>query len=371
VGGVRKNLSILQGMLGKSNERRVRVTETPARTPHLLSRAYNWLPASVNRPVRVLAWLSLALQVVLIGTGGAVRLTASGLGCPTWPQCTTGSFVTTPELGIHGIIEFSNRMLTIVLSIVVVLVFLAVLRMRRSRPDLFALTLIQGLSIPFQAVLGGISVLSGLNPYVVGSHFLVSVLLVILTTNLVYRAYNGRRGPDRLTPRWYVALTIVTSVAIGVTVIFGVLTTGAGPHAGDNSNAKALAPRNGLNPVLLQEIHSVPAYITFGLTLALVLSAYLLSTRSQNRERLRCVRFYSVALLGVELVQIIVGITQAKEGLPIVLVNIHLVLAAILVAAITALLLSLHRAAATDPDAVVTEGDAVSRSNTARSNSAG
>jgi heme a synthase len=288
--------------------------------------------------VRVLSWLSLVLQIVLIGTGGAVRLTASGLGCPTWPQCEAGSFVTTPELGIHGIIEFSNRMLTFVLTIVVILVFLAVLRIRTQRRDLFALTLLQGLSIPFQAVLGGITVLTGLNPYVVGSHFLVSILLVILTAILVYRVYNGRRGPDRLMPRWYVGLTILTAVVVGVTVIFGVLTTGAGPHAGDNSNAKALAPRNGLPPVTLQDIHSIPAYITFGLTVLLVIIALV----ARNRARWRYVRVYSLGLLGVEIAQIIVGITQAKLGLPIVLVNIHLVLAAILVAAMTALLLSLR-----------------------------
>jgi cytochrome c oxidase assembly protein subunit 15 len=320
------------------------VTQTPTRRPNPARSAWEWLPITVTRPVVVLAWLSLVLQIVLIGTGGAVRLTASGLGCPTWPSCTAGSFVTTPELGIHGIIEFSNRMLTIVLSIVVVLAFLIVLRMRRNRRDLFVLTLVQGLSIPFQAVLGGITVLSGLNPYVVGSHFLVSVLLVILTTNLVYRVYNGKRGSERVTPSWYAALAILTSVAVGVTVVLGVLTTGAGPHAGDNSDAKALAPRNGLNPALLQEIHSVPAYITFGLTLALVFAAYIVASVTGERPRWLRVRIYSVALLAVELVQIIVGITQAKEGLPVVLVNIHLVLAAILVAAMTALLLSLRRA---------------------------
>jgi cytochrome c oxidase assembly protein subunit 15 len=327
-------------MLRNSSERHVRVTQTPTRPTNPLRRLWSWLPTSVTRPVRVLAWLSLALQIVLVGTGGAVRLTASGLGCPTWPQCQPGSFVTTPELGIHGIIEFSNRMLTIVLSIVVVLVFLAVLRIRRQRRDLFVLTLVQGLSIPFQAVLGGITVLSGLNPYVVGSHFLVSVLLVILTTILVYRAYNGRRGLDRLTPSWYRWLSVITAVFVGITVVLGVLTTGSGPHAGDNSNAKALAPRNGLNPALLQQIHSYPAYVTFALTLALVLAVYIVGTVSGTRGRLRRVRFSAVGLLGVELVQIIVGITQAKEGLPVALVNIHLVLAVILVSAMTALLLA-------------------------------
>jgi cytochrome c oxidase assembly protein subunit 15 len=328
-------------MPGNSSERRVlTVTQSPTLSTNPLRRLWHWLPETVTRPVRVLAWLSLILQIGLIGTGGAVRLTASGLGCPTWPNCTASSFVPTPELGIHGIIEFTNRMLTIVLSIVVILVFLVILRMRKQRRDLFVLTLLQGLSIPFQAVLGGISVLTGLNPYVVGSHFLVSIVLVVLTTNLVYRAYHGRRAADRLTPRWFVGGTIITCVFVGITVIFGVLTTGAGPHAGDNSNAKALAPRNGLNPVALQDIHSIPAYITFGLTLALVLAIYILASATHRRDLLRRVRFFSAALLAVELVQILVGITQAKEGLPIALVNIHLVLAAILVAAITALLLS-------------------------------
>jgi cytochrome c oxidase assembly protein subunit 15 len=312
------------------------VTQTPARSANPFRRLVSLLPTTVTRPVRVFAWLSLALQIVLVGTGGAVRLTASGLGCPTWPQCEAGSLVTTPELGIHGVIEFSNRLLTVVLSIVVVLVFLIILRLRKSRPDLFWLTLVQGLSIPFQAVLGGITVLSGLNPYVVGSHFLVSVLLVILTTNLVYRAYNGRRGSDRLTPRWYVALTILNAVVIAITVLLGVLTTGSGPHAGDNSDAKALAPRNGLDPALLQQIHSVPAYTTFGITVVLVIIAWV----ARDPARWRAVRVYSLGLLGVEIAQIIVGVVQAKLGLPVALVNIHLVLAVILVAAITALLLS-------------------------------
>jgi heme a synthase len=337
------NPSILQAIPAKCNERRHRVTQSLSPSPSLAGwlrklpgRLWHWLPIRVNRPVRVLAWLSVILQVVLIGTGGAVRLTASGLGCPTWPQCTAGSLVDTPELGIHGVIEFSNRMLTVVLSIVVILVFLAVLRMRKTRRDLFVLTLVQGLSIPFQAVLGGITVLSGLNPYVVGLHFVVSILLVILTTVLVYRVYRGQRGGERLTPLWFSAGTWLTYVFVGLTVIFGILTTGSGPHAGDNSDAKSLAPRNGLSQVLLQDIHSIPAYLTFACTLVLFVAAWV----AKDKPRWRSIRRFAAGLLGIELVQIIVGITQAKEGLPIVLVNIHLVLAAILVALMTAVVLA-------------------------------
>ena len=213
-----------------------------------------WLPSGVDRRVRVAAWLSLAFQVALIGTGGAVRLTASGLGCPTWPQCTDGSFVNTPEMGLHGVIEFGNRLLTFVLAAVTIAAFLSVFRFRRQRRDLFRLTLLQGLSIPFQAVLGGITVLTGLNPYVVGAHFAVSIVLVMVTTILVWRVYNGPRTPGLLVPASVLAIARLSAVSVAVTVGVGILTTGSGPHAGDNSNPDKPAPRNGLDPELLQQM---------------------------------------------------------------------------------------------------------------------
>lgn len=301
----------------------------------LISRVWRMLPASVDRRVRVIAWLSLAFQIILIGTGGAVRLTASGLGCPTWPQCTDGSFVNTPEMGIHGVIEFGNRMLTFVLSVIVILAFLFVIRFRKDRPELFRLTLVQGLSIPFQAVLGGISVLTGLNPYVVGAHFAVSIVLVIVTTILVWRVYRGHRGSLYAAPGWYLAVARLMAVFAGITVVFGILTTGSGPHAGDNSNPDKPAPRNGLNPELLQHVHSWPAYATFGLTLVLLIGAIVLGERRLRR--------FTLLLLGIEIVQIIVGVTQARLGLPEILVGIHLVLAGCLVAAVTAVQLALRR----------------------------
>jgi cytochrome c oxidase assembly protein subunit 15 len=313
------------------------VTQSPPRPLPPLRRFWNWLPLVPNRPVRVLAWLSLILQLVLIGTGGAVRLTASGLGCPTWPQCEAGSFVPTPELGYHGVIEFTNRMLTFVLSVVVILVFIAVLRMRRERRDLFVLTLLQGLSIPLQAVIGGISVLTGLNPWVVGVHFVISTLLVMLTTMLVWRAFRGPRQA-RWAPQWFSIVAWVTSVFVAATVVLGILTTGSGPHAGDALTAKGLAPRNGLDSSVIQDIHSIPAYITFALTLVLFAAAWI----AKDKPKWKTLRRATAGLLGIELVQIIVGITQAREGLPIVLVNIHLVLAGILVALMTAVVLGLR-----------------------------
>jgi cytochrome c oxidase assembly protein subunit 15 len=296
-----------------------------------LSRLVDRLPTAVDARVRFLAWASLAIQTVLILTGGAVRLTGSGLGCPTWPQCTAGSLTNTPEMGVHGLIEFANRALTGVVVVIAILVFVSVLRLRTERRDLFVLTLLQGLSIPLQAVIGGITVLTGLNPYIVGLHFVVSILLVLLTAMLVYRVYYGPRGSVRLMPSGYILIAHVTTLFVALTVIVGILTTGSGPHAGD-----ADTPRNGLDTVFLQHAHSWPAYATLAGTALLVLGAFRLTTAPPRLRR------FVVILLVVELVQIAVGITQARTGLPEVLVGLHMVLAGALVGAMTAVVLSLR-----------------------------
>lgn len=297
----------------------------------LRSRFWLWLPDTIDSRVRVFAWLSFAFQLVLIGTGGAVRLTASGLGCPTWPRCTADSFVSTPEMGIHGVIEFGNRLLTFVLAFIVIAAFLSVIRMRKQRRDLFVLTLLQGLSIPLQAVIGGITVLTGLNPYIVGIHFVISITLVSLTTVLVYRVYRGQRGTTTVAPRAVSASVHVASALVAVTVVMGILTTGAGPHAGDIDT-----PRNGLDASLLQHFHSWPAYALLAVTVGLLLAVV------RAGGTLEPLRRYLVALLAVELIQMTVGIAQARLGLPELLVGIHMVLAGVLVAAMTAVVLSLR-----------------------------
>lgn len=287
------------------------------------------LPTAVDARVRAFAIATLVAQILIVGTGGAVRLTGSGLGCPTWPRCTEDSFVSTPEMGIHGIIEFGNRLLTFVLVIIALAMFVLVLRMRKERRDLFVLALVIGLGIPAQAVVGGISVLTNLDPYVVGLHFVISVVLVVLSTMLVYRVYDGRRGTVTLVPRWYTALAWAASALVAITIAVGILTTGSGPHAGD-----AGASRNGLNSELLQHIHSWPAYAAFAATILLLLGALRLRHR-------RLVRFAGL-LLAVEVAQIAVGIAQARLGLPEILVGIHMVLACCLAAAMTAVVLSLR-----------------------------
>lgn len=308
----------------------------------------DWLPTSTaDRRVRFIAWLSLVMNVVIVGTGGLVRLTGSGLGCPTWPQCTDGSFVTTPEMGIHGVIEFGNRLLTFVLILVALAAFVLVLRMRRERRDLFVITLLIGLGIPFQGVIGGITVLTQLNPYVVGLHFVVSTGLVVLATILVWRVYRGRGPWMRAVPAPFAIATAVLAGLVAVTVVVGILTTGSGPHAGDGG-----AKRNGLDPVLLQHIHSWPAYALFGLTVLLLAIAVWRSLAPRR---------YLAGLLVVEVVQIAVGLTQARLGLPPFLVGVHMLLACVLVAAATAVVLALRSPAAPAASASAAAGQSRER----------
>lgn len=307
-----------------------------------MKRIIAWLPDRVDGRLKAIAWVYLVGQVVLVGTGGLVRLTASGLGCPTWPKCTSDSLVNTPEMGVHGFIEFGNRVLSALLAVVAIVAFLAILRMRKQRPDLFWLTLIAGLAIPAQAVIGGLSVLSGLNPYVVGLHFVVSIALVATCTAFVFRVYAVPGPRVRAVPGWFAGVAHLTSFVVAVTILVGILTTGSGPHAGD-----ANAPRNGLNPEILQHVHAIPAYVTFALTLVLVVGSFRYRTTQVHR--------FTQYLLAVELVQIVVGLIQANTGLPGILVGIHMTLAALLASAMTAVILSL-KAPATALD--VPEGSA-------------
>src|SRR5665213_2760498 len=102
-----------------------------------MKRIAEWLPDRVDTRLKVIAWVYLIAQIVLVGTGGLVRLTDSGLGCPTWPRCTAGSFVNTPAMGIHGFIEFGNRVLGVLIGLLAIVAFIAILRLRKERRDLF------------------------------------------------------------------------------------------------------------------------------------------------------------------------------------------------------------------------------------------
>ncbi|MDF2050114.1 MULTISPECIES: COX15/CtaA family protein [unclassified Arthrobacter] len=300
---------------------------TASRLPQMAGRLVSRLPRTVDARVRRLAVASLIGQTLLVVTGGAVRLTASGLGCPTWPRCTDTSLVNTPEMGIHGFIEFGNRLLTFALAAVAALMLVYLWNLRKERRDLFLLALGLLASIPAQAVIGGITVLTNLNPWVVGLHFLVSMALVVFATLLVNRAF-GRTGRfmaarHRALPGIMRPVTAAVALFSALAVMLGVVVTGAGPHAGD-----ADAPRNGLDWDLFSHIHAVPAYlITAGTAVALA----LVVMRRINGP----FRTAVLGLLGVTVLQAVIGFTQYYNGIPALLVAAHMLGAALLMAAAT------------------------------------
>ncbi len=295
-------------------------------------RASRWLPDRVDGRIRVFAWLSFIAEVLIIATGGAVRLTGSGLGCPTWPLCTPDSLVPTPEMQIHGVIEFGNRTLTGLVGILAVVVVVLVWRMRRERRDLFVLALVVLLGVVAQAIVGGVTVLTGLNPFIVGFHYVASIVLVCASAAFLARM-DAAPGPRvRAVPRWYAVTTHATTLVLAVTIVFGVLTTGAGPHSGD-----AAAGRNGFNAEILEHVHSWPGYILLALTVLLTVVAWM---------RGLPVRGWITLLLVIEFVQIAVGLYQARNGLPELAVGVHMVLAALTAATMTVVVLRLRRPAA-------------------------
>ena len=179
-------------------------------------------PATVSR----VALANVVANGAIVVTGGAVRLTGSGLGCPTWPRCTGGSLTPTRELAVHGEIEFTNRMLTFVLTVVVVATVVAVFR--SPRRDLRLLAVLSFLGIPAQALLGGITVLTGLNPWLVAAHFLLSMVLVAVATILWLPVPRAGGGPAAAVPA-VPALTRLIGVVTAAVLVVGTVVTGSGP----------------------------------------------------------------------------------------------------------------------------------------------
>ena len=277
--------------------------------------------------LRVLAWASVISEILIVVTGGAVRLTASGLGCPTWPNCTADSLVTVPEMGIHGVIEFANRLLTFALLLIAVLFLVAAVFSRGTRKVLVtAIWLIAGIFL--QAVVGGISVLTQLNPWVVGLHFVISSAMISIAALQLWRVYSPSITSSNGSERRLSSLLIVAG---SVAILIGIVVTGSGPHAGDLK-----APRNGLNSELWQHYHSYPAYIALGLGLILL---WMVRGRDVDGFASRLV-FWTVFALAA---QACVGIAQARLGLPVALVLVHMTLASIFVALLTLQRLALRR----------------------------
>ncbi|CUR57372.1 cytochrome oxidase assembly protein [metagenome] len=264
-----------------------------------------------------LAWANLVANIGIVLTGGAVRLTGSGLGCPTWPSCTEESLVPHQALGINGAIEFGNRMLTFVLTAVAVACFVVALR----SGERLATRLSAGiaLGIPAQAVIGGITVLTDLNPWIVAFHLLVSMAMIGLCVWLVATV---RGGPVDRTPAATRRLAWLIFAVGWVVLYLGTVVTGSGPHSGD-----AQSRRTGLDAQVMSHLHASAVYVLVALTIGLVAV-----TVRTGQSRLRRA---AVALLLVEVGQGFVGFLQYYLGVPSGLVAVHLLGAALTSAALT------------------------------------
>jgi heme a synthase len=262
--------------------------------------------------VRRLALGSLIANVGIVLTGGAVRLTESGLGCPTWPRCTDESWTATSEMGIHGAIEYGNRTLTGVLGVIALAGLVATLAMRPRRRSLVWLAAAILAGIAAQGVVGGLIVWTDLNPSLVGGHFLVSIAL-IATAYAFWRRVDEPDGHVSATvpgPLRGLAWLIVAVAAVLLTV--GTVVTGSGPHAGD-----ADVPRNGLDQERVSQVHADLAFLLLGLAVA---SWFALRAVAAPRPASRAAVWLLAAILG----QGAVGLVQYFTGLPELLVWFHL-----------------------------------------------
>lgn len=293
-----------------------------------------------SRKLMIAAWTTLITQIIIVGTGGAVRLTGSGLGCSQWPNCTPESFTPVPEQGIHGIIEFSNRVMGGIVVAVAIVMLVIALRQRAGKAIITLAALILGLTIA-QALIGAVVVWMKLRPDTVGIHFYLSVILVGIAAVLTWKVVAGPAGP-RLAPRWQSLLVHTMTLALAIVIFVGVLTTGSGPHAGDGG-----AARNGLDPSVMQHVHAIPGYVLLALVLGVVAAAATRGPRAHLR--------WSLALLGMILVQILIGIIQSDTGLPVLLVGIHMVFSVIITSLGAATVLSLRPAQRADASGRATD----------------
>lgn len=276
-------------------------------SPHRRAIAFLDNPALLRRT----ALASVIANVGIVLTGGAVRLTGSGLGCPTVPMCTEESLVPTPEMGIHGVIEFGNRTLTGVLAAIAIAGFVLALGQRPRRRRVVLLSVLAGLAIPAQAVVGAATVLTNLNPWVVGLHFLASIA-VILATYAFWRSTTETDDPPTITvprPLWTLVRLVVTVAA--TVIVLGVVVTGSGPHAGDEQ-----AQRNGLDLETIAQVHAELVFLFVGLVVATWLALRAVGATPAAQR--------AAALLGICLAEGLVGFVQYFTNLPVLLVGLHM-----------------------------------------------
>lgn len=281
-----------------------------ARTP------FTWLEKRVRFDRSALRWaalLAVAASILIIVTGGVVRVTGSGLGCPTWPSCSVDTLAPTAEMGIQGVIEFGNRLLTGVLCAIVGWLIIVARLQRQPVPQVTRWAWAQFWIILLNAVVGGITVLARLSPYIVAAHFLAATLL--LTAAAVAWHKVGQLDADAHaaehdsgTRRLGTALLVSTAVLL----VAGTLVTGAGPHAGDSSDVARMP----FDWTAVTILHGVAAVVVLCVAVTLWIKAGA-TPDSLARRRI-------TVFLVVFLAQGLVGIVQVATSLPEVVVVLHL-----------------------------------------------
>lgn len=334
----------------------------PAKIASEDATAAGWLrkPATLRR----LALTSMLANVLIVVTGGAVRLTGSGLGCPTWPSCTEDSLTPTKEYAAHGVIEFANRQLTFVLSAVVLATLVVAVLVRRQ----VRLAVLAAIGIPAQAVLGGITVLTGLNPWTVAAHFLLSMVIIAITFALWWQLREGPEsagtaglsapgaaglpaagsagspaaGSAELRTAGQAGLRAAAMVIVVLTaavLAIGTVVTGSGPHAGDEGATN----RIDFDPASVSQLHADVVLLLIGVSLGFA----VLARAAGASQRLRRAAWL---LVGVELAQGLIGFVQYFTHVPALLVGIHMLGACLVwLAALAVLAHALAAPARTDP----------------------
>ncbi len=303
----------------------------------------NVTPRAATAPalLRGLALASLIANVGIVVTGGAVRLTGSGLGCPTWPKCDGSSYVTTAAMGYHGEIEFTNRTLTGLVGVLALACLIAALFQPRAsgrrRGQIWWAAGVLA-SIPAQAVLGGLTVLTKLNPWLVSSHFLLSSAVIAAAYQLWTRTRDGVARSEVRPPIRALGWAIVGVTALVLAA--GTVVTGSGPHAGD-----AHAKRTGLDPQMIAQLHTDLVMLLIGLSVAAWIALAATGAAAGARS--------AGVLVIVECAQALIGFVQYFTHLPVVLVGVHMFGACLVLLAALRLLTALQVGAAATATGIV------------------
>lgn len=291
--------------------------------------AARWTPEP--RTVQRAALAALVMSVLIVVTGGAVRLTGSGLGCPTWPKCTDDSLTATSAMGFHGYIEFGNRMLTYVLCAAVGWAIIAARSEKPYRRSLTRLGWAQFWIVMSNAILGGIVVLVGLNPYTVAAHFVATSALIAVATVMWQRTREGDAEPRPLVGKPVQQLVWFLTAATVLLILVGTVVTGAGPHAGDSSEVERM-PVDWEN---VAKLHAVLAWIVVSLTFALW---FILKAVDAPKGPLHRTRDLFLVLLA----QGVIGYVQYFTDLPELLVGLHMLGSALTWIAVLRVVLALR-----------------------------